>query len=300
MPAKIYHLHDPELIPVGHFLKHVMKAKIIYDCREDYINYIKIRPGLSYIEKHLFVNLLKLMEWTAARCFDAIITADEATEELYKNYGSLNTLIVHNFPKINYFPYEQIKLHKNDKIYDLVYFGSIGRYYLEPAFCIASELKKRGRKIKWLFFGVINELNWACSEIERRGIKDYFIFEGRIPHEKVATKLSSCKIGIVHWPNLPKLQNNVSQKLFEFLAMGMPVIVSDLAGMRPYAKDKPYAISVTPDDYSAYADAIIYLIDHPVHREKMGISARQQVENEYNWENEFNKLKKLYSSLLEN
>jgi glycosyltransferase involved in cell wall biosynthesis len=299
MPAKIYHLHDPELIPVGHLLRVVMRAKIIYDCREDYINYIKIRPGTRYIERSLLMLTMRFLEWSAAKYFDAIITADQATEQLYKKYGAFNTLIIHNFPRINYFPYPEFNKPENEKTFDLVYYGSISSYYLKPAFCIASELKKRKRKIRWLFFGNIPELDWAYSEIERRGIKDFFTFEPRIPHEKVANKLAFCKIGIVHLPDLPKLRNNISQKLFEFLAMGMPVIVSDLPGMRPFVKDKPYAILVPADDYKAYADAIIYLLDNPVRRQQMGFAARKQIENYYNWDIEFRKLKDFYHSLLE-
>jgi len=296
VPAKIYHLHDPELIPVGHWLRLFTGAKIVYDCREDYINYIKIRPGLRKKERLILVTIMKVLEWSAAKFFDAIVTADQGTAANYQKLRAPMITTLYNFPRLDRFPKIKCVDDNNGKIYDLVYFGSISSYYLNVAFGIASEIKKRGRKATWLYFGNIEELDWARSEIGKRGLEDFFTFEGYIQHDQVAAKLRTCKIGIVHLPDLPKFRNNISQKLFEFMAMGMPVVLSDLPGNRQFVK-KSYAILVPPDDYKTYADAIIYLLDNHLQRKQMGFAGRQHIEREYNWEKEFPKLQSLYSNL---
>jgi glycosyltransferase involved in cell wall biosynthesis len=60
------------------------------------------------------------------------------------------------------------------------------------------------------------------------------------------------------------------QKLFEFMALGLPVVLSDLPPSRPFVGDGRSAIMVAPGDHGAYADAIIRLLRSPRLREEIG------------------------------
>ena len=116
---------------------------------------------------------------------------------------------------------------------------------------------------------------------------------------QVAGEVLKARIGIIPLPNLPKFQHNIPQKLFEFMALRMPVVLSDLPPSRPFVGDGACACMVRPDDPAAYADAIIQLLDNPALCQQMGAEARRRVEQVYNWERESSRLLDLYAELLE-
>jgi glycosyltransferase involved in cell wall biosynthesis len=139
---------------------------------------------------------------------------------------------------------------------------------------------------------------WLTDELDRRGVRDRFSISGLVPHDQIAREVIKAKIGIIPLPRLPKFERNIPQKLFEFMALQMPVVLSDLPPSRPFVGDSACAITVPPDDYRAYADAIIRLLGDPALRQRMGAEGRKRVEQVLNWEHESRKLIDLYRELL--
>lgn len=238
------------------------------------------------------------MEWVAARSFDLIITADQGVAEIFRaRYGASRVVVIHNFPRLDLF---QPISHPNHT-FDLVYHGSIPRYHLEIVFAVAEALCHRGVKARWLFFGTCAEIDWARAELERRGLSHLFhIVNSRIPHEQVAAQVQQARIGFIPLPNLPKFQHNIPTKLFEYMALGMPVILSDLPPSRPFVGDGACAIMVPPDDFAAYADAIVRLLDDPALREQMGRAGQARTYETLNWDAEAETLIGLYHDLIGN
>lgn len=166
-------------------------------------------------------------------------------------------------------------------------------------FAVAETLRQRGRRVRWLFFGKCPEAAWAQAEIARRGLQDDIVLDANlVPHDQVAARVRQAKIGFIPLPDLPKFQHNIPTKLFEFMALGMPTVLSDLPPSRPFVGDGRCAIMVPPDDSGAYADAIIRLLDDPALRRAMGAEGRARVINEFNWQREAQYLLALYAELL--
>lgn len=119
-----------------------------------------------------------------------------------------------------------------------------------------------------------------------------------IPHDQVAARVRQGQIGFIPLPDLPKFQHNIPTKLFEFMALEMPVILSDLPPSRPFVGDGRCAFMVPANDSEAYAEAIIHLLDHPELRRTMGAEGRARVINRFNWQRESQHLLALYAELL--
>lgn len=294
--ADIYHLHDPELIPVGMWLRRTTHAAVIFDCHEDFVGFARQRYYLHPSVRGGLAWGIGLLERWAARGLDAVITADQGVAAIYRDYGAQRIVTIHNFPRLDLFPVQSTE--QVPRMYDLVYHGSIPRYHLEAAFAVATKLAERGRIVSWLFFGRCAEESWARAEIRRLGLEGVFTLTGPVPHEDVAAKVRSARIGFIPLPDLPKFQQNIPTKLFEFMALGMPVVLSDLPPSRPFVGDGKCAIMVSPGDYDAYADAIESLLDDPVLCAQMGMEGRRRVEHAYNWQIESTKLLDLYTELL--
>lgn len=71
--AEIYHLHDPELLPLARKLKKAGK-KVIFDSHENYPAQIKVKGYIPYIFRTTLSNLYKTYETGTAEMIDAVIT----------------------------------------------------------------------------------------------------------------------------------------------------------------------------------------------------------------------------------
>lgn len=291
----IVQVHDPELIPLGWWLRLTTKSKVIYDSAENYTAYMRQKYFLPAPLRWALALIMAVLETTAARWFHAIVTADQGTTELFERRGGSPVVTVHNFPILAIFDVDPVD--DREKKYDLVYHGSIPKYHLDAAFQIAAELKRRGRTPKWLFVGACHDLDWAHQQLRDLGLEECFVFQGRVHHDEVAPLVAQARIGFIPLPDLPKFHQNIPMKLFEFMTLRMPVVLSDLPPSRPFVGDGGCAIMVPPDDARAFADAIERLLDDSSLRDKMGREGRARVEREFNWTSESRKLIQLYRAL---
>jgi glycosyltransferase involved in cell wall biosynthesis len=293
-PARVYHLHDLELIWVGLALKILTHSVIIYDCHEDNLGYIKQKQQVSRLLRLILGNMIWFLEWLAGRYLDCIVTADPGVKRRFEKVRARVDLI-YNYPRLDLFP---STLKSDQPQYDLVYHGSLPRYHLEQCFAIDDELVSMGYKVRWLLFGAISDNAWAGAEVARRQAIERFSLEGTVRQELVADKVSAARIGIIPLPDLPKFRHNIPTKLFEFMALSMPVVLSDLPPSRPFVGDGECAILVPPGDAHCYAETIIRLLGSPDLCKTMGKEGRRRIELHYNWEAESQKLIHLYQILL--
>jgi glycosyltransferase involved in cell wall biosynthesis len=73
-------------------------------------------------------------------------------------------------------------------------------------------------------------------------------------------------------------------KVFETLACGIPVIVTDFPGQRDLVQDNRCGMVIPEDDAAALARSIRYLREHPAERSEMGRRGRETVEKGFSWQ----------------
>lgn len=128
---------------------------------------------------------------------------------------------------------------------------------------------------------------------EELGILNRLEFLGALPQRTdllLATARSD--IGLALMPSAstdPNCQTmtGASNKAFDYLTCGLPVVVSDLPDWRQMFVDSGYGIACDPGDPRSIAAAIGWLVNHPDRMREMGESGRQRVLSEWNYENMF-------------
>lgn len=85
--------------------------------------------------------------------------------------------------------------------------------------------------------------------------------------------------------------------LLEAMASGIPVIASDLPGVRTVVADGETGFLAPPGDVSALADRIGSLARDSEQRQRMSAAARQRVEERYDWERVMERWLKIYDGL---
>lgn len=292
LKADVYHIHDPELLVIVPFLKLFSSGNVIFDCHEDNIALMRQKWTLPAYSRNASAKIMGLLEHLATHFSDAIVTADPGVEKRFKEAGA-KTKVLYNFPKLKFFSLPPLP----KKEYDLVYHGTLPKYHMEVFFAVDDALIKRGSEVRWLFLGNYAQKAWAEKQITARSASHRFTMKGFASHDKVAEEVRKARIGIIPLPDLPKFRHNIPTKLFEFMALKMPVVMSDLPPSRPFVGDGKCGIMVPPSDYDAYAEAIINLLDDSALCTRLGKTGRKRVETDYNWDKEAEKLVNLYLSL---
>ena len=72
-------------------------------------------------------------------------------------------------------------------------------------------------------------------------------------------------------------------KLFEYMAMGRPIVASAVGQIADVLEDKQSALLVPPDDADALCSAILRLVDDARLRTKLGQAARRTAEDRHTW-----------------
>jgi glycosyltransferase involved in cell wall biosynthesis len=72
-------------------------------------------------------------------------------------------------------------------------------------------------------------------------------------------------------------------KIMEYMALGKPIVQFDLKEGR-YSAGEAALYSDNHDLVSGFADKILWLLDHPEERQRMGAFGRLRVEGQLAWE----------------
>jgi glycosyltransferase involved in cell wall biosynthesis len=124
-------------------------------------------------------------------------------------------------------------------------------------------------------------------------------YHGQVERAVAVGVLGRCAAGLVTF--LPE-SNHVEaepNKLFEYMAAGLPVIASDFPAWRELLDGVDCALFVDPTDPRDIARAIDWVVEHPEEAEDMGRRGRKAIEERFNWEAEGKKLVGLYEELLD-
>lgn len=106
-----------------------------------------------------------------------------------------------------------------------------------------------------------------------------------VPHHEIPRYLEQADILVMPYQrNLPHAGSISPMKLFEAMAAGRPILVSDLEPIREIARHGQNALCVDPDDDEAWLEAVRFLQDHPGLARDLAAAARKDAVR-YSWEN---------------
>ena len=136
------------------------------------------------------------------------------------------------------------------------------------------------------------------SELEQMTGWQAVNYMGWQSRQSVMSELKSARAGLVVLHPEQIYIDSIPNKLFEYMAAGLPVIASNFPWWQKLIVELDCGLVVNPLDSQDIADAMQYLLEHPDIAEKMGHNGRQAVKNRFNWEADSKQLLDLYHLLL--
>ena len=121
----------------------------------------------------------------------------------------------------------------------------------------------------------------------------YATYIGQIPRRTdLLQEVTRAHIGLSLMPNAANDINmlhmaGASNKAFDYMAAGLPMLVSNLQDWQDIFVEPGYARACNPDDIDSMIAALHWFIDHPIERQAMGLRARAKIETEWNYDTAF-------------
>jgi glycosyltransferase involved in cell wall biosynthesis len=124
------------------------------------------------------------------------------------------------------------------------------------------------------------------------GVEDSVKFLGWLRHSELPALWWAADVGILPFHDCPHIQTTLANKLFDYMAYGLPVLASDVRPMRRVLSETGAGLAFPPGDADGFATALAQLIDDPGRTRAMGERGRKAAESTYCWARDAERLVK--------
>lgn len=291
--ADVYHFHDPELLPYGLKLKRRGK-KVIFDSHEIYVEQIRIKGYLPAWSRGLIAALYGAYERHVLRAIDGAVFPCLIDGKHLFDGQCRHVAAVDNFPRLEEL-YDRYDESVPKQPGSIVYMGG-----LTHTRGITHLVKAAGKAGCTLYLGGPFIPPSYQAELEALPEYAHVRYLGILSRPQVLETLQSCRIGMATLLHVGQydMGDHFVTKVYEYMALGLPVILSDAPYNVEAAERYGVGLCVDPADPDAIAAAVQYLLDHPEEARRMGENGRKAVKEEFNWGVEEKKLLALYEDIL--
>jgi glycosyltransferase involved in cell wall biosynthesis len=147
------------------------------------------------------------------------------------------------------------------------------------------EILENCPNMKALIVGEGPMKEFLVQQSKQLGISDKVIFTGRVPYSIVSWYINASDVCVLPGLSGQRVEKMGASplKLYEYLACGKPVIVSNVAGLNVVEKHN-CGIIVNSENPKDLAQAVLKLIRDPTLRQQMGENGIKYVLQNHSWE----------------
>ncbi len=247
-------------------------------------------------------KLLLFLEWCSYRTAHLVITPNLAVKRFAIERGHFDgsrVFVVRNVPAL-----EHIKLVtpepelKRGRRYLLAFVGSmeVQDGVENILYALHNLIYKRGRQdVSLVMMGDGGHAPTLRALAHELALDEFVNFTGWIAAKDIVRYLTVADVGLTPEPANGLNEYCTMVKTMEYMALGKPVVVFDLAETHITAQDA--ALYAIPNLVEDFASKIATLLDDQQLRVKMGAIGRKRIEEELNWNHDKKNLLLAYRML---
>lgn len=294
--ARVCHLHDPELLPLGQFLRW-RGWTVVFDMHENVPLSIRNKSWIPQQLRALTGLFYRMVERTLLHGMP-VVFAEESYSKYYPFIEKSTTLLNYPFASLTR-AYSDDWTGSPAGELQLGYIGGVSSNRGADLVMDALERMDAARRnVTWHCVGQATQeygdhLRQRASTLSCVKVRFY----GRLsPHEGWGV-MAKCDVGLAVLKPIGNYFESYPTKMFEYMAIGIPAIVSDFPLYRNVVESAGCGICVDPSCVDQLVAALERMeMDRDMAHE-MGRRGQKAVVEKYNWEVEARKLIQFYRDI---
>lgn len=284
----VYHVHNPDTIPIAFFLK-VCGKKVIYDTHEDFARRILMRKWVPSPIRKAVAYLVSAAESLLARFVDASIGTQE---QVVRRLGQKSYLIGN--PPVLPVGVKRKQCEESGE-FRLVYLGgmTVERGLIDMVDML-SLVNKHAPARLWLI-GEISES--LLVEVKGRDGWKYVDYLGRKRQEDAFSYVEKSDVGLVLIHDVGDHSSTDPNKIYEYLAFGVPFLATNFELWMKRFCGYNCGWFLPSQNIDVAAQTIVDISKNKDELKVKGMAGRLFVQK-YNWGVEKEKLFDIYRSVL--
>jgi len=241
--------------------------------------------GARFGERSVVVRLLRAVQRGATALVDEVITVHEPyrRELVAANVPPAKIEVVMNCVEEDVAARATAAASRANGAFTLAYHGTLTHWYgVDLLVDAVGRLRTADVDIRALVVGDGDELDALRARARDHCVAEAIEFSGRyIPREQALRLVAGAQCGVI--PNRPSALNRfaLSSKLFEYVALGMPVVVSRLETLAAHFADDEVTF-FEPGSAESLAAAIRWVVEHPADAKARAECATERART-YTW-----------------
>lgn len=300
----VLHCHDFDTLPPGWLWAKLHRRPVIYDAHEYYTELQ--RPRLRGLVGKVLLALIGAAEQGLSRRAAAVVTVDERIASRYRNR---RVVVIGHYPPLEFAP----RRNEDSPSPSLSLGGRgagtpggmlvyTGRFSTDRGLVVIAQALQRlaaqGLRPRLRLLGA-----WTSQTEEQAfwramaGLEQQVEMAGWVAFEQVPAQLIEADVALAVLQPIERYVAALPVKLFEYMACGLPVVISDFPANRAVVAGADCGLLVDPANVDAVAAAIARLLADPTEARRLGQNGRRAFQTEYNWQALEQKLLALYEKL---
>lgn len=289
--SRIVHLHDPELLPMT-FWFWLARKKVVFDSHEHVSNQILSKEwiGPTWIRKMVSFGYRVVEKFFVLFCSKVVGVIPEICE-LFPVH---KRILLRNYPILE-LAGKSTRIYEPKNLISVIYAGGLSatRGILETIQAVSL----LNGQAELVLLGKFNDESYFTTCKNHEGWK-YVRFEGQVHPEAVYDYYDKADIGsALLYPSDKNYMNSLPVKSFEYMASGLPVLMSDIPYWRKFYAEG--VIFVDMFNAQEVADRILELKNSSELRSELGTKGKKLAFANFSWETEFESLQKAYKEILD-
>lgn len=286
-PRWLY-VSDPTGAPAGWLAASLTRTAIVYHEHDS--------PPVGASRPRLTHRAVKRARAALLRTATAVVFPNAERAALAQKEAGIRreVLIAWNCPSRREVPSEIDPEPAGEEL-RLVYHGSLNEWRLPNALLDALRRLPKSVTLTVIGYettghpGYVNDMLARAREL---GIQERVHFMGLLDRHRLLRVLPRHDVGLSLLVPFAgnvnfELSIGTSNKTFEYLAAGLPLLVSRDEMWRRQVVDPGYGRMCDPEDSSEIYDQLIWYLKHPIERVQMGLAGRRRILRDWNYETQF-------------
>ncbi|MFB3785074.1 MAG: glycosyltransferase family 4 protein [bacterium] len=180
----------------------------------------------------------------------------------------------------------------------LVYHGQLEvASYAEQAVEALKEIRREIQTAMLLVVGGGRKMETIHRRAEELRVAKHVVCTGYVPADEIPRYLSLASAALAPFEKNDVTRAKSPLKIAEYLAMGLPVVASDVGDTRRMILGA--GVCVPCRNIQEMARQAVWILKHPGVRQSMALAGRRLAETQYNWKRHVDALEAAYQTVLE-